>query len=204
MPHGHHIYAKAYDTAKATMCDNSQYDNALPHWKCVFICCDQCPRINITDQETDDKNPNPSPSIHFHIYHLIARYTRHGRLPLNYKKSCRKCQQDTASVKPTKTYNRKELVMMETTISNFHTGFFISDIHKLEFQITHVQILGKITVVTLVELLLNAANNFKMCYVAVIMMMGSLIVLPTKYNHNIMVEVYMCLLRVLYWNISVH
>ena len=31
---------------------------------------------------------------------------------------------------------------METTISNFHTSFFISEIHKLEFNIPHVQILG--------------------------------------------------------------
>ena len=32
--------------------------------------------------------------------------------------------------------------MMETTISNFHTSFFIPEIHKLEFHIPHVKILG--------------------------------------------------------------
>ena len=32
--------------------------------------------------------------------------------------------------------------MMETTISNFHTSFFIPEIQKLAFHITHVQILG--------------------------------------------------------------
>ena len=31
---------------------------------------------------------------------------------------------------------------METTISNFHTSFFIPEIHKLAFLIPHVQILG--------------------------------------------------------------
>ena len=31
---------------------------------------------------------------------------------------------------------------METTISNFHTSFFIPSIQKLEFHIPHVQILG--------------------------------------------------------------
>ena len=61
MPHGRHIYAKAYDMAKATMCANSQSDHALPHWKCVLRCCAQCPSINIPDQEIDDKHPNPSP-----------------------------------------------------------------------------------------------------------------------------------------------
>ena len=36
MPHGHHIYAKSYDTEKATMCEYSQSDHALPHWKYVL------------------------------------------------------------------------------------------------------------------------------------------------------------------------
>ena len=62
MPHGRHIYAKAYEMAKATMCAYSQSDNELPHRKCVLQCCDQCPSINITDQETYDKHPNPIPS----------------------------------------------------------------------------------------------------------------------------------------------
>ena len=31
---------------------------------------------------------------------------------------------------------------METTISNFHTFFYIPEIQKLVFQIPHVQILG--------------------------------------------------------------
>ena len=31
---------------------------------------------------------------------------------------------------------------METTISNFHTSFYIPEIQKLVFHITHVQILG--------------------------------------------------------------
>ena len=123
MPHGRHIYAKSYDTAKATWCANSLYDHALPHWKCVLICCAQCPSIDISDQETDDRHPNPSTSISFNIYHLIARCTKHDRIPLTNKKSCRECQYDTASVKSTNIYNRKEIVMMETIISNLHTSF---------------------------------------------------------------------------------
>ena len=123
MPHGRHIYAKVYDIAKATICANSQSDHLLLHWKYVLRRCAQYPSINILDQETDYKHPNPSPSIHFHICHLVARCTKHGRLPLSDKKSCQECQHDTASVKSTKIYTRKELVMMETTISNFHANF---------------------------------------------------------------------------------
>ena len=87
MPHGRHIYAKSNDMAKATMCANSHSDHALPHCKWVLQCFAQCPSINITNQETDDKHPHPSPSIRFHIYHLIVRCTKHGRLPLTGKKS---------------------------------------------------------------------------------------------------------------------
>ena len=86
MPHGRHVNAKAYDMAKATICAYPQSDHVLPHWKCFMRCCSKSPSINITDQETDYQYSNTSPSICFHIYHIIARCTTHGRLPLKYKK----------------------------------------------------------------------------------------------------------------------
>ena len=91
MPHGRNIYAKTYEMAKATMCSHSQSDHVLPHWKCVLQSCAESPSINIPDQETYYKHPNPSHPIIFQIYHLIARCTKHGRLPLTNRKSCRKC-----------------------------------------------------------------------------------------------------------------
>ena len=36
IPHGRHIYAKAYDMSKATISAYSQSDHALPHWKCEW------------------------------------------------------------------------------------------------------------------------------------------------------------------------
>ena len=109
--------------AKATMCAYTQSDHALPHWKCIMQCCAKCPGVNLLDQETDDQYSNTSPSICFHIYHLIARCTKLGRLPLTERRVFRKCQQDTASGLSTKIYTRKELVMMDTTISNLCTSF---------------------------------------------------------------------------------
>ena len=47
----------------------------------------------------------------------------------------------------------------------------------------------QVTVVTLVELGLNSDNNFKMLYVAVIMMRGQLLVFPIKNNQNTTVEI---------------
>ena len=135
-------------------------------------CCDQCPSINITDQETDDKNPNPSPSISFHIYYLIERCTKHGGLMLTDNKSCCECQHDTVSVQSTKIYTIKELLRMEKTFSNFHTSFFIPEIQKLEFHIPHIQILGTNHCGDSFKLCLNATNHFNMCYVSVIMLRG--------------------------------
>ena len=172
MPHGRHIYAKEYDMAKATMCSYLQSDHALTHWKFVLRCCAKCPVINIPGKGTDDQYPNTSPSICFHIYHITSLCTEHGRLPLTDKKICLKCQQGTASGQSTKIYTRKELVMMEKTISYFHTSFNIQAIQKLLFHIPHVKNWVRITVVNLVELRLNAENNIKMCYVAVIMLRG--------------------------------
>ena len=51
MPYGCHIYSKESGTAKATLCEYTQSDHALPHWWCVFRCCAECPCINIPDQE---------------------------------------------------------------------------------------------------------------------------------------------------------
>ena len=53
------------------------------------------------------------------------------------------CKQKYSPDKSTKIYTRKELVMMETYISDFHTRFYIPAIHKLAFHLPHVRILGK-------------------------------------------------------------
>ena len=142
MQHGHNIHDKAYGMAKAKMCAYPQSDHVLPQWKYVLQCFSKCPSINIPDQETGYQYPNTSPSIRFHVYHIIAHCTKHGRLPLTDQKSCRKCQQYSDSVQSTKMYTRREILMMEITISNFHTSFYIPEIWKLAFYITHVQILG--------------------------------------------------------------
>ena len=124
MPPGRHIYAKAYDMAKATICVYPQSDHSLPHYKCVMQCCDKFPSINLPDQVIDDQYHNTIPSISFHMYHIIALCTTHGKLLLTDKEIVHKCKQDTASYQSTKIYTRKELVTMETNIYNFHTNFY--------------------------------------------------------------------------------
>ena len=107
MPHGSHIYAKAYDMKKATMCLYTQSDHELPHRKCFMRCCTKCTSVNLPEQEIDDQYSNKIPYIFFHIYHLIERCTIHGRLPLTDKIFFPKCKHDTASEQSTKIYTRK-------------------------------------------------------------------------------------------------
>ena len=125
MSHGSHIYAKASDMANATMCTYPQSEHALPHWKYVLWCCADCPCINTPDQETTKKHDETTSSIRFHIYHIIGRCNTHGRISLKDKNICYMCKQESLPDKSTKIYTRKELVMMETTISYFHTSFYI-------------------------------------------------------------------------------
>ena len=131
MPHGRHIYAISAYMAMATMCAYTPSQHAWPHWKCVLRCCSNCPCIDLPDQETDMHYSNTSPLIRLHIYHWIARCTVHARRPLDEKKMYRLCFQDTATVTPEKLYARKELVMMKTSIADFHTSFYIPEIEKL-------------------------------------------------------------------------
>ena len=92
MPHGRHIYSKAYDMENAIMCTYPRSDHALPHCKYVFLCCANCPCINLTAQETTKKHDKTTPSIRFHIYYIIGHCTTHGRIPLKDKNICYMCK----------------------------------------------------------------------------------------------------------------
>ena len=141
MPHGIHIYAKASDMANATICTCPQSEHALPHWKCVLRYFSDCPCINLPDHKTNKKHEETTPSIRFHIYHIIGRCTACGRITSKEKKICYTCEQESLPDKSKNIYTRKELVMMETKVSDFHTSFYISAIQKLAFHIPHVRIL---------------------------------------------------------------
>ena len=52
------------------------------------------------------------------------------------------CKQESSSDHSTKIYTRKEIVMMETTISGFHNSFYIPAFQKLDFHLPRVRILG--------------------------------------------------------------
>ena len=86
------------------MCAYPQYEYALTHWKRVLRYCDNCPCINILDQETDNHYLDTTPSIRFHIYHIS---NDHGIFSLKYRKLYRKCKQESSTDKYTEIYTIK-------------------------------------------------------------------------------------------------
>ena len=52
------------------------------------------------------------------------------------------CKQESSPEESTTIYTRKELVMMETTIYDFHTCFYIPSTQMLAFHLPYVRILG--------------------------------------------------------------
>ena len=97
IPHGRHIYDKAYGVAKSTVWPYPQYDHALPHWKCVLRLCAYFPCINIPDQEKDNQYSETTPSIRFHIYRIISRCTDNCRITLKEKNIYHMCKQEYSS-----------------------------------------------------------------------------------------------------------
>ena len=69
-PHCCNIHNTASDMAMVKMFHFTYEHNALPHWKCVFHCCDKCPSIVITSQESNGSTTNTCPKICFHVYKM--------------------------------------------------------------------------------------------------------------------------------------
>ena len=82
------------------------------------------------------------------------------------------CKQEFSSDKSTKIYTRKEIVMTETTIFEFHNRYYIIAIQKLAFDLPHVRILGTNHCGECDAQPSNNVNYFKMLYVVVIMLRG--------------------------------
>ena len=50
-------------------------------------CCAKCTCVNLPDQKIYYQYSDTSPENSFHIYHIIARCSTHGKFPLNDKKN---------------------------------------------------------------------------------------------------------------------
>ena len=61
----------------------------------------------IPDQDADNQYSDTTPSIQFHIHHIIASSTAHGRILFKDNKICRKCKQEYSIDKSTNIYTKK-------------------------------------------------------------------------------------------------
>ena len=82
------------------------------------------------------------------------------------------CEQESLPDKSTKIYTRKELVMMETTISDFIPVSTYQPYKSWSFIYHMCAYLVQITVVKCDAQPSNDMNYFKMFFVAVIMLIG--------------------------------
>ena len=204
MTHGRHIYSTSAYMDMAIMCAYPPSQHILPHLKCVLRCCSNCPRIYIPHQESGRNYFNAYPSIRFHIYHLIAQCTFHGRLPLDEKNFFPCVFQYPCTVTPAKLYTRKELIMMETSNADFHTSFIFQK-YKISHFAFHTYIFQVlITLVTHAVKHYNVAAQSKICCDVVIMLRYWWLVLHTKYILNTMAEIYLCVFKALSWSALVH
>ena len=94
--------------------------------------------------------------------------------------------------------------MMETSISDFHTSFYITAIKTSHFTFHTYKFQVPITVVTHAVNNSNAAVQIKMCCIVVVMIRECQLVLHTIYSLNNMVEIYMRLLKALHWSALLH
>ena len=128
--------------AMATICAYPSSKYALPYYKCVLWCFEQSPCIDIPIPDSYHHNANFSPTISFFVNNIIACCIVHGRQYLNEKQQCKLCEASSGSIVKEKIYTRKELVMIETSIVDFHKRFYIPAIQKLAFHISLVPIIG--------------------------------------------------------------
>ena len=123
------------------MCTYLQSDYALPNCKCILWCCDYCTCINLPDLKTYHQYSETTPSIRFQIYHIIGRYTAHGRISLKDKKYVT-CVNKNICRWIYKYIHQRRYSYDETKISGFLTSVYIPAIQKLVFHLPHMRILG--------------------------------------------------------------
>ena len=85
---------------------------------------------------------NRCPPICFHVYINVSRCKLHGRYPYEELTTCSMCYTIPSADNTEKNYTLKELVLLETYISEFHEELYVPKIQKLEFNLPYVTILG--------------------------------------------------------------
>ena len=91
----------------------------LTNCKFLLHCCEKSPGISLSQQETNKDTTNTFSTICFHIHRNVSCFTVHGIRPYEEQTICFMCSIDLSSATSGTVYTQKELVLLETLISNF-------------------------------------------------------------------------------------
>ena len=156
----------------ATMCTYPQSEHALTHWKCVLRCCNDCPCINIPDQETTKNHEKTTPSIRFHIYHIIGRCDIYGRISLKTRTFVPCVNNNLHQINLQKYTPEKNWLWWKQQYLIFIPVSTYQPSKSWPFVYHMCAYLVQITVVKCDAQPSNDVNYFEMFYVAVIMLRG--------------------------------
>ena len=107
-----------------------------------YIVAKKCPGFSIPCQDINIDATNTCSTIRFHIYRYVSFFTDNDICPCKERKICSMCSTGISSVTPWKVCTQKELVLLETLISEFHHKYYIPEIQKLSFHFPDLRIHG--------------------------------------------------------------
>ena len=186
-----------------TICPCTSHHHGLTHWKCVFICCEKCPGIITTHQETNKDTTNTCSIITLNVYCHVLLCNIYIIRPYEEQKICSMCFTDPNYVTPGKYTHEKSLSYLEIQYQNYTTNNIFQKFKNQHFIFHMCIFLEHITVAKNSARNLNARAKNRMLYAGVIMKSGQYQVLHTKYNMNNMVAIGLYPLKELHQSISV-
>ena len=125
------------------------------------------------------------------------------RYTFNENKQYRLCETTTNLIVNKKLYARKNIVIMDTSILEFHQNVYIPAIQKLSLHLTYVHFLGTNYCRNSHQETSNSRAVYRNVLCVEIMQRIEYLVLHNKSNLNTMVVIYLFLLKTLHWNIPV-
>ena len=136
------LFPKARDVIDSMTC-KAVNNLSLPKWKCIMGRCDICPVPSLPQMELDENSPLRTICYCSYKYHVKCKL--HGVL-MNGSVTCDKCDNEVKSKvleKPEKIVRRKEITLLESSISSFHKDVYIPMLQKFKYHIAIVSILSK-------------------------------------------------------------
>ena len=109
--------------------------------KCVLHCWFKCPST-VTPSQTENKDTTDTcPKKCLCVYKYIPHFTVDGIHPYKNGQHVQCDPQLLALIQLNKVYTRTELVLLETSIAEYHKKVYMPAIQKMEFYFPYLRIL---------------------------------------------------------------